>query len=157
MIYAVLREDLADTHRSAIARAILDHDAATIQLHVARGDIVHILDIHAAKLFFCIYCRIPVFPTDARAPAGLTAQSPWHFEHARTGHSPGECIGQIRRPPIPKAIGILNPAVQGCYVALGCETNANGHPTDRHRTNCQTIRAGRTYCHLAGGTQPPCV
>ena len=157
MIYALLHQDVAHADRSAMARAILNRDATTLQTHVSRGDIVHVMDRTAASEFFCIYCLNSIFPTDARPPGGQRAQNPWHFEHARVGFKPGECVGKVRRPPIPHAISVLNPDEQGCYIALGCETTAGGQRTNWNRTRCKTIESGRTYCHLGAGKLPPCV
>jgi hypothetical protein len=163
MIYAMTRRDISDAARLAIAHAIQHRDSHTIELYVVSGDIVHVMAfpteeaVSSERELFCIFCRIPVFSTDARAPGWCPAKNPWHFEHRRTGYMPGDCVGRTRNPPIPHALGIENPADHGCYVLLGCEVNANGMPSERHRTRCQTIDLGRTYCHLAVAVRPRCI
>ena len=155
MIYALLRQDTPHAERFAVAQAIRDNDSNVIQQHVVNGIIVHIMDVQDNRYRFCIHCCNPVEATCRRAPRGRQAQQTWHFEHTGAGHTPGRCVGHVRNPPIPFALdmGLRNPQSHGCYIRLGCETNANGGPTDWHRTRCKTIDSGETYCHLAGQLQ----
>jgi hypothetical protein len=149
MIYGLVNQDTTNAQRLVIAQAIQSSDALVFKQHAENGTIIHIMDTPTDVGFSCFFCRIPVFPTDARPPRGLEANSTWHFEHHRTGRLPGECVGHVRLPPIPYALGVENLAQHGCYIRLGCEINANGNPTDWHRTNCKTIVQGLTYCHHA--------
>jgi len=145
MIYALTRQDQVDNDCRAIAQAILDRNSEHINRYVFGSSIVHVMHVTPEMNLFCIYCRIPVFATDARPPDGYEAQNPWHFEHRRTGIRPGECIGYVREPPTPNALQIENPRNHGCYVQLGCENEL----VTCHRTRCHTINRGITYCHLA--------
>jgi hypothetical protein len=148
VIYALLNQAQPNADRLAIAQAIANRDAVAIRPWVTAGVIVHVMHAPAGTSYFCIHCRDHVFPTDQRPPRGLTAAGPWHFQH----ETEPDCVGQTRQPPLPHALGIENPANHGCYVCLGCETTP-----DRNRRDCQTIVAGRTYCHLATAMTPPCV
>lgn len=146
MIYALTDQNAPDIQRGAIASALRERDMAAVHGFVDQGVIVHVMDVGENEDVFCVYCRIPVFRSVDRPPAGLVAHAPWHFEHRRMGHHPGECVGHTRQPPTPHALGIKNPRGHGCYVQLGCE-----HLADRHRSACQTIANGATYCHHAAG------
>ena len=150
MIYALANSGLNHADRLVIAHAIQSHDAATIQIFVANGSIFHVMNVPAGADAFCIFCCIPVFTTDARGPSRLQAVNDWHFEHKREGHLPGRCVGFVRQPPVPNALGVGNPKDHGCYILLGHELDANGNPTNWHRQRCKTIAFGQTYCHLAG-------
>lgn len=158
MIYALFERNTPCDDRLAIARAIWQNDSIAIQEYVTSGTIVHIMDVQSdtRRDLFCVFCRIPVFASRMRAPRGHHAQQPWHFEHRQIGIRPGECVGYVRRPPMPHALGIKNPENHGCYISLGCETNERGAPTTWHRTRCKTI-VGHSYCHLARQPEHQCV
>ncbi len=149
MIYSLIKSDVSDADRLVIAKAIYNSDVSVIENHALNGNIVHIMDAASDEGLTCVFCRILVFATDARAPHGLEAVRTWHFEHRRTGYLPGQCVGHVRRAPIPDALGVENPAQHGCYICMGCETAVYGNATDWHRTACKTIDRSRTYCHLA--------
>ncbi|GEM_PF-2398044 len=149
MIYALLDMNHPDVDCLAIAQAVHDHDAATIQHWVNKGVIVHVMQAKSLSgPFYCLWCRDVVSTSNARPPRGLYALAPWHFEHK----SDGTCIGYVRSPLLQHAIGIENPSCHGCYILLGRETSPG-----RNRRDCQTIYDHRTYCHLALMMSPPCV
>lgn len=154
MIYALVEEDTPCPTRRMVAQAILDNNSTLIGCFVRKGTIVHIMDVQDRHCLFCIHCCNPLFPSNRRPP---NAARPWHFEHRQTGHSPGECVGHVRRPPTPHALGICNPRGHGCYIMLDRETDGNESPTDQHRTMCKVIDNGHTFCHQAGQQIPPCI
>ena len=146
MIYALVRQDTSHGERLSIAQAIQDSDSNGIQQHVVSGTIVHIMDVQDDDDLFCIHCCNPVLPSDRRPPRGRQAQQAWHFQHTEADLE--ICVGRVRRPPTPFALGLQNPCAHGCYILLGCED-----VNDRDRTCCKTINKGHTYCHLAGQTR----
>jgi len=153
MIYALTSRNINSVDRIQIASDIELNDATAIALQIKKGQIAHIL-CATNQEYYCIFCLIPVFPTDARSPCGQQAQDDWHFEHKQLGDRPGECIGKVRHSQsYAHGLGKRNPPKHGCYVLLGCEVDVNGNQTKRHRTLCQTISSqvgvDRTYCHFA--------
>lgn len=149
MIYALLNRNQNLTDCQHIAVAIRDKHSSAIQIWVARKVIVHAMQaIGIGRQTYCLYCRDEVSLSDSRTPEHRTAALRWHFEHRAIA----DCIGEIRNPPTPFAIGVLNPSNHGCYVCLGCET-----APERHRTQCQTIENGMTYCHLGNGMALGCL
>ena len=151
MIYALVQRDTCHAERSKIARAIQSHCPNVIRQLAENGTIIHIMNMQDDddRDLFCIHCCNPVFPSRRRPPG---ARRTWHFEHCSGAdyHTPGECVGRVRWPPIPSALGIENPAGHGCYIRLDREIDENnGNPSDQHRTRCKTIDSGETYCHLA--------
>lgn len=158
MIYGLVNQEQADRDRIAIANAILNHDVHTIQQYVNQRLIIHVMQAHTIPSAYCIYCRNRIIASTQRTPKNLTAERPWHFEHERSGESPGECIGYTRTSPdYLHGIGIENPKYHGCYLLLGCETTSSGERTEWHRTRCKTIQDGRTYCHHGYAVNPSCI
>jgi hypothetical protein len=140
MIYALLNKNCSQSDAVAIANAIKDQDAPTLEAFCQNGICVHIQNYSRDVEVYCIYCRDLLQPTKARSPVGHSALADWHFKH----DSVNNCLGNTRVSPIAHALAINNPPRQGCYVELGCETVPR-----RNREECQTIVDGRTYCHLA--------
>jgi hypothetical protein len=152
MIYALTEQAVSDSERKAIAQAIGRMNQAIedgnqdvikkymkeIKDYADKGTIIHVKDAHNAHDLYCIFCYHAIFPTNRRAPSGLTAQNDWHFEHEKNKNisddenAPGSCIGEDS-----VKLGIKNPANHGCYIAIDC-----------HR-KCKTIVKRQTYCHLA--------
>jgi hypothetical protein len=149
MIYALRTSRFPLPARMEIARAIQANDSQTIQRYVEQKAIVHILDVLYGPDLYCLFCRIPVFPTTQRYPQGHTASGPWYFEHKNMGDRPSECVGYVRGSNYAYSLGIVNPDYHGCYVAMGCEVDNAGRPTEWHRTRCRVLDVGRTYCHHA--------
>jgi hypothetical protein len=140
MIYALVNKDCSQSDASAIANAIKDENAPTLEAFCQHGICVHIQNSSRDVEVYCIYCRGVVRPTKTRSPRGHTAVNDWHFEHV----SVNDCVGTTRVSPTAHAIAIENPRSHGCYVELGREAVLG-----RNRKQCQTIVDGRTYCHLA--------
>ena len=146
MIYAMLSSTIARNVRENIARAILAHQ--DVLPFVQQGFIVHIMDAQADQPYYCVYCQSEVRRSKCsppEGPEGRHAANHWHFRHKPRHKTEDRCL----RTDFGLGSGLINPKGQGCYIQLGHENNADNQPTDRHRTRCQTIEQGRSYCHLA--------
>lgn len=139
MIYATSSRTVARNVREDIARAILAHQ--DVLPFVQQGLIVHIMDAQEDQPYYCVYCGDEVHPFRMVRPRASVPAGNWYFQHK----TENRCIGTAF------ALGdaLVNPRNQGCYVQLGCEVDAAGRQTDRHRTRCQAIDDGRSYCHCA--------
>ena len=156
MIYALLDIELGEADRKRIAVAILARDRRVLRRFADDGKIIHIMDLNEQRPNIgprhCIYCLDRLIASDYRGPKELVVAGFWHFEHATIN----DCIGRIRKSPVPHALGIKNPANHGCYVELGCELDPEGRPTEWEREKCRTIEGGNTYCHTARRIDPSC-
>ena len=146
MIYARLSAQISEDDRRQLLNAINQNDASVLESFTDQSRIVHVYklqDLHDPTLY-CLWCHDRVFPTRQNGPRRRKLTKDWYFKHA----SNNECIGNAS-VIISNAI---NPALHGCYAAMGCEKLPG-----RNRRNCRCITLGTSYCHLALAAEPPCL